>query len=56
MTGVPHYWIVDALEKTFEELVLAAEGYGPPTVYRVGDVFQPALFPGLAIEIASLWA
>lgn len=54
-TGLPHYWVVDALEKTIEELVLDENGYGPPTVYGVGDVFRPALFPGLAIEVARLW-
>jgi Uma2 family endonuclease len=54
-TRVPHYWVVDALEKSVEERVLAADGYGPPTIYRVGDVFQPTLFPGLTIEVARLW-
>jgi len=53
-TGIPHYWIVDALEKTIEERVLGVDGYGPPTVYGVGDVFRPALFPGLSIEVARL--
>ena len=28
---------------------------GPPAVYRVGDTFQPVLFPGLTIEVARLW-
>jgi Uma2 family endonuclease len=54
-TGVPHYWVVDALEKRIEEYVLGEDGYGPPSVYGVGDVFQPVLFPGLAIEISRLW-
>lgn len=28
---------------------------GTPAVYRVGDTFQPVLFPGLTIEVARLW-
>jgi Uma2 family endonuclease len=52
---VPHYWIADVLAQTIEEYVLGEDGYGPPTVYRVGDTFQPSLFPGLAIEVARLW-
>jgi Uma2 family endonuclease len=43
-TGVPYYWIVDALKKTIEERVLGEDGYGPPTIYRVGDTFQSGLF------------
>jgi Uma2 family endonuclease len=55
-TGLPHYWIIDALEKTIEERTLGIDGYGPPSIYRLGDTFRPAIFPGLAIEIARLWA
>jgi Uma2 family endonuclease len=53
--GVPYYWIADPRARTLEERVLGEDGYGTPTVYRVGDTFQPALFPGLAIEVARLW-
>jgi hypothetical protein len=35
--------------------VLGDDGYGPPTVYRVGATFQPALVPGLSIAVARLW-
>ena len=54
-TGVPHYWIVDALEKTVEERILGLDGYGEPVTYRAGGVFRPTLFPGLEIEVAGLW-
>jgi Uma2 family endonuclease len=54
-TYVPHYWIVDALEQTMEERVLGEDGYGPPTIYRVGETFQPTLFPGLSIDVTRLW-
>jgi Uma2 family endonuclease len=53
--GVRSYWIADPRSRTIEERVLGEDGYGPPTVYGVGDVFRPALFPGLAIEVARLW-
>ena len=53
--GVTYYWIADPRTRTIEERILGEDGYGPPTVYGVGDVFEPALFPGLAIEITRLW-
>jgi Uma2 family endonuclease len=55
VTGVPHYWIVDALEKTIEERILGVNGYGEPVTCRSGEVFCPMLFPGLEIEVARLW-
>jgi Uma2 family endonuclease len=53
--GVRYYWIADPRARTLEERVLGEDGYGPPTVYHVGDAFRPALFPGLTIEVARLW-
>jgi Uma2 family endonuclease len=53
--GVPNYWIADPRARTLEERVLGEDGYGQPTIYRVGETFQPALFPGLSIEVAGLW-
>ena len=53
--GVRYYWIADPRTRSIEERELGEEGYGPPTVYGVGDVFRPALFPSLAIEVARLW-
>jgi Uma2 family endonuclease len=53
--GVPNYWIADPRDRTLQERVLGENGYGPPTIYRVGETFQPTLFPGLSIEVARLW-
>lgn len=53
--GVIYYWIADPRARTLEERVLGEDGYGPPTIYRVGETFQPALFPGLSIDVARLW-
>lgn len=54
--GVEHYWIADPRLKSLAARELGADGYGAPSVYEVGDVFRPSLFPGLAIVIASIWA
>lgn len=53
--GVPNYWVADPRSRTLEERILGEDGYGPPTVYRVGETFQPALFPGLSVQVARLW-
>ena len=53
--GVRYYWIADPRTQALEERELGEDGYGPPTIYRVGDVFRPAVFPGLTIEVARLW-
>jgi Uma2 family endonuclease len=53
--GVPYFWIADPRARTIEERVLGDDGYGPPTVYRVGATFQPALVPGLSIAVARFW-
>jgi Uma2 family endonuclease len=53
--GVRHYWIVDPRARTIEERLLGDDGYGPPTIYGIGEAFQPAVFPGLVIHVASLW-
>jgi Uma2 family endonuclease len=53
--GVTHYWIVDPRQRTLETYRLGDEGYGQPTIYRDDAVFQPDLFPGLAIQIGSLF-
>jgi Uma2 family endonuclease len=39
--GVPNYWIADPRARTLEERVLGEDGYGQPTVYRVGETSWP---------------
>jgi Uma2 family endonuclease len=54
--GVPNYWVADPPARTLEERVRGQDGCGSRTVYRVGETFQPTVFPGLSIEVAHLWA
>jgi Uma2 family endonuclease len=53
--GVPNYWIADPRSRTIEERILGEDGCGPPTIYGPGDIFKPAPFPGLTIQVARLW-
>jgi Uma2 family endonuclease len=53
--GVAHYWIVDPHTRTLEAYRLGETGYGQPASYGPGTVFEPDLFPGLSIEIDSLF-
>ena len=54
--GVPHYWIVDPRTRTLEAYQLTEQGYELIGAYGPGDIFRPALFPGLEIPIDDLWA
>ena len=53
--GVSHYWIVDPRARTLEAFELTSEGYRSTGIYGPGMTFRPALFPGLEIQIDTLW-
>jgi len=53
--GVPHYWLLDPDTRTLEALRLVDGDYTLVGQFGPGDVFEPQLFPGLAIKIDSLW-
>ena len=53
--GVTHYWIVDPRQRTLEAYRLGDEGYGQPAIYGDDAVFRPDLFPGLDIQVGSLF-
>ncbi|MDP8921577.1 MAG: Uma2 family endonuclease [Chloroflexota bacterium] len=56
VSGVPHYWTLDPIARVLEERRLTGNGYELVGAYGEHDVFRPALFPGLEIRLAELWA
>ena len=54
--GVPWLWLVDADDLIVEEYRLTPEGYLRAQTLGPGEVFQPGLFPGLALNLAELRA
>ncbi len=54
--GVPHYWILDPDARTLEMYVLPGGGYGPAAQSSGDGTATTALFPGLNLPLAGLWA
>lgn len=54
--GVPHYWLIDPGQHTFEAYELAGDHYVIIESMKNQDEFHPSLFPGLTIRLANLWA
>ena len=53
--GVPHYWLLDAFRRTLDCYRLEADDYSPDAAGREAEIVTPSLFPGLKIELASIW-
>ena len=53
--GVPEYWIVDPTADRVEIYRLGNDGYGKPEMLEAGDTLLYAGFPGLEIDITSLF-
>ena len=53
---VPHYWLVDPDQQTFEVYKLAGDHYDLVASGQHTDVLTPSLFPGLSIPLSDLWA
>jgi Uma2 family endonuclease len=53
--GIPHYWILDAFERSLECLVLDSAAYRMEQLGRDGDEVRPSLFPGLVMVVSRLW-
>jgi len=54
--GVPHYWIVDPDNRTFETYELAGSEYRLAGSFAGDGTATSSLFPGLEIPLARLWA
>ena len=53
---VPHYWLLDARQRSLECLVLEGIEYRVDQSGRNDQELAPTLFPGLIIPLGSLWA
>jgi Uma2 family endonuclease len=54
--GVPHYWIADAQAKTVRECVLDTSRQYVERLIAAAERFEPALFPGLRIDLQRIFA
>lgn len=54
--AVPHYWLIDPDKQTLEAYTLAGGQYDLASQAQSGDLFTPAIFPGLSFQISDLWA
>jgi Uma2 family endonuclease len=52
---VPHYWMVDTRTRAIRECVLGADGRYVERVVTESDPFEPALFPGLSIDLRRVF-
>ena len=53
--GVDHYWIIDPEARSLEAFERAGEMYRAVAKLAGRSVFEPTLFPGLRVELVSLW-
>jgi Uma2 family endonuclease len=54
--GVPYYWLIDPDQQSIEVYELSGDQYNLIVKAQNTDLFNPALFPGLSIPLADLWA
>lgn len=54
--AVPHYWLIDPDQQTFEVFELAGDQYNLVVTAQNAEPFNPTLFSGLAIPLADLWS
>jgi Uma2 family endonuclease len=52
---VPHYWLLNAHDRTLQCLALDGPDYRTDAEGRDEDVVRPGLFPGLAVPLGRLW-
>ena len=54
--GVTEHWLVDPQARTLERLLLRGGSYFVVEFLTKEESFRPPTFPGLEIELATLWA
>jgi Uma2 family endonuclease len=52
---VPHYWLLNAFERTLRCLVLDNGAYREDAAGRDTDELRPSAFPGLVLPLANIW-
>jgi Uma2 family endonuclease len=55
-SGVSHYWILDPRKQILQAFRLEAGVYVVESEVAGRRTFRPALFPGLTIRLANVWA
>ena len=53
--GIPNYWIVDALRRSLECLVLDGDDYRTDVTGKGDDELKPPAFPNLIVPLRDLW-
>lgn len=54
-SGIPNYWLVDPERRKVEAFALAGDRYRRVAELERTGEFQPALFPGLSIDVETLF-
>jgi Uma2 family endonuclease len=54
--GIGHYWVLDRSRKRARELTLQPDGSYAERVVAAPGPFQPAIFPGVSIDLGRLFA
>jgi Uma2 family endonuclease len=53
--GVLHYWLANPRSKTLEVYELRDDRYEMTVRVAEDETFEPRLFPGLSVPLASIW-
>lgn len=53
--GIPHYWLLNPFRRALECLKLEQGEYETEASGRDSDQVAPSLFPGLTIQLATIW-
>jgi Uma2 family endonuclease len=54
--GVRHYWIVDPEARTVDVFELEGKRYRKAATFAEQDSFEPAVLPGLTVDLSAIWA